>query len=416
MQIGVIGSGIAGIGAAWYLSSRHRVDLFEKEPHYGGHAHTVDVQEEKQTCPIDIGFQVFNHATYPLLTRFFSELSLEIVDSNMSFSVYNPAEDFVYNSRGRGFFFQKRRVLSLDHWRFLFEIIRWSQNGLKMLRENSIPEGMTFAELLQPYSKEFQEHYAIPMVASIWSAPPRETQAFPARTFLEFFRNHGLLNLRDRPAWKTVRGCSREYVQRALQHISGRHFSNSPVEKVIRSKKSVEVYYREEGSSRLHRAEYDHVVIATHPPETLQILAAPTKEEKNILSNFKYQKNRVTLHTQSDLLHPSKRSWASWNYIISAPNGASRVNINYWTNLLQESPLTKDYFVTLNRLPSLRPKNIIYETTMSHPGYDTPSIQAQSEIETINGKQRVWFAGAWQRYGFHEDGLWSAKRIAESMP
>lgn len=407
MKIAIIGGGISGLGAAYLLSSKHTVDLYEKEPRLGGHARTTMVSEGDKTFGVDTGFLVFNHPTYPLLTKLFERLGVKIENSDMSFGFWDTLTNIAYNAQTLGgLFFQKKNLFCLSHYRMILDIFRFNTNANHDVDTNSKNLDQSLGEYLSSYSEVFKNRYLIPMGAAIWSTPSEEMNAFPARTFLQFFKNHGLLGVSTQHQWLTVSGGSKNYVEKIIPHISGNIIISSDVVGVKRHEDRVELI--QTNGEILH---YDAVVMALHAPDALKLLEDASVHEQEILGAFGYKGNDAVLHTDKNALYPDKKIYAAWNY----KNGskANAVTLSYWLNRLQNLTSKKEYFVSLNETAEL--SNVIETISYEHPQFDAKAINAQKRHAQISGKNRTYYAGAYWRYGFHEDGLWSANRIASEL-
>lgn len=407
MKIAVLGAGISGLGAAYMLSRHHTVDVYEKEHRLGGHARTTMVSDEKRHFGVDTGFLVFNHPTYPLLTELFRQLEVKIEKSDMSFGFWDSVRNIAYNGQTLGgLFFQKKLLFSPSHYRMIFDILRFNKNALYHLEHNDSLLDTSLGEYLQSYSKPFKERYLLPMGASIWSTPTEEMLLFPARTFLTFFKNHGLLGVSTQHQWLTVSGGSISYVHKIAAKISGTIFKNSTITGVRRLEHGVELLDKE-GKAYV----YDKVVLAMHAPDALSLLLDPTKEEQEILGAFTYMPNDAVLHNDTGVLYPNEGIYAAWNYKTQGQNRA--VTLSYWLNRLQNLSSKKHYFVSLNETQTIA--NPIERITFEHPQFDTQAIQAQTLRHKISGRHHTYYAGAYWRYGFHEDGLWSAQQVALAL-
>lgn len=405
MKIAIIGAGISGLGSAYLLSSQHTVDVYEKEHRLGGHARTTMVTDEGKTFGVDTGFLVFNHPTYPLLTKLFERLNVNIEKSDMSFGFWDTFCDVAYNAQTLGgLFFQTKNLFSLSHYRMILDIIRFNKKANRDVESNSKDLDKTLGDYLQSFSDVFKQRYLMPMGAAIWSTPSNEMEAFPARTFLQFFKNHGLLGVSTQHQWLTVSGGSKNYVEKIIPHISGNIIVNSDVVSIRRTLTGVELIFENGRTS-----SYDAVIMALHAPDALALLESPTANEKNILSAFSYKANDAVLHNDTQALYPDKKIYAAWNY---KNNGKSdSVTLSYWLNRLQNITSKKEYFVSLNETSTL--SNVIETITYEHPQFNTQAIDAQKRREEISGVNHTYYAGAYWRYGFHEDGLWSANEIAK---
>ncbi|MBN2894282.1 MAG: FAD-dependent oxidoreductase [Campylobacterales bacterium] len=405
MNIAVIGAGISGLGVAHLLSKRHRVDLYEKEARLGGHARTTTVEENGRSFGVDTGFLVFNHPTYPLLTRLFEQLHVNIERSDMSFGFWDTRSNTAYNGASLGgLFFQKKNLFSPAHYAMIRDIMRFNARAHRDLQSDAPALLESLEAYIVPYSKAFKERYLIPMGAAIWSTPAGEMGRFPAGTFLRFFKNHGLLGVSTHHQWLTVSGGSARYVEKIAQSVSGSITCNASIVAIKRDTQGVDLIF-EDGS----RARYDKVVLALHAPDALALLGNETSvAEREILGAFGYKHNDAVLHSDARALYPDARIWAAWNY----KNGgrADAVTLSYWINRLQNLPSQTPYFVSLNETTDL--EHVIERIGYEHPQFDARAIAAQSRFDQIDGAHHTHFAGAYWRNGFHEDGFFSAVRVA----
>ena len=412
MRIGVIGSGISGTGAAWLLSPTHEVDLFEADDRLGGHAHTHDVLLGGTLVPADTGFMVYNERTYPNLIRFFERLGVEHSASDMSFSVQCPAEGIEWAGKNLdSIFAQRTNLASPAFLRMLVDIVRFSGMAERLLGDDTI-DPLTLGELLERegLGKGFTDWYLIPMGSAIWSTPPGQMLGFPAKAFLRFCDNHGLLHITGKPQWRSVVGGSRTYVDAATKTISGTVRVSAPVQRVERRADGVIVQWPG-GEKR-----YDAVVIAAHADQALAMLADPSAAEREVLGAFGASANDTVLHTDTSLLPSHERVHASWNYYSdTADMTAGGLSLTYYLNRLQPLGVETPLLVTLNPVREPDPGHVIGRIAYEHPLFSARAIAAQGRLGEIQGAQRTWFTGAWQRYGFHEDGLLSAVRVAEAM-
>ncbi len=407
MKIAVLGAGISGLGSAYLLSQKHEVDLYEKEDRLGGHARTTMVEEDGKRFGVDTGFLVFNHETYPFLTKLFEKLDVKIEKSDMSFGFWDESSNNAYNGQSLGgLFFQKKNLFSPSHYRMIADIIRFNKTANRDIDQNSSALDGTLGEYLASYSEVFKERYIIPMGAAIWSTPSEKMHDFPAKTFIQFFKNHGLLGVTTQHQWLTVSGGSINYVEKIKEHISGKIIVNSDVIGIKRDEDGVTLIHRDGSES-----QYDKVVMAMHAPQALEVLQDATSKEVEILSAFPYKQNDALLHNDSKALYPDKKIYAAWNYKTGGKENT--VTLSYWINRLQNLDSKKEYFVSLNETAAL--KNVIERITYEHPQFDRKAIMMQSRREEINGKNHTYYAGAYWRYGFHEDGLWSANTIAQDF-
>lgn len=412
MKIAIIGSGVAGIGAAWLLSPDHEVDVYEAEDVLGGHARTIDARVGDVTFPVDSGFMVYNTRTYPNLIRFFERLGIEWMESDMSFSVEIPAEDIQWSGTNLNSVFADRKNIANPRFlRMLADIVRFSRDANRLLADPAIDE-LTLGQLLERegYRGPFTDWYLIPMGDAIWSTPPGEMLDYPAGTFLRFCDNHGLLHITGKPMWRSVVGGSRTYVAAAARNFSGNIYVSEPVRRVERGASGVTVTT----DARSHL--YDAVVIATHPPETLDMLADVTPEERSVLGAFHFWPNQVVVHTDTSFLPPNRRAWAAWNwYAETGDITKDMLRLTYQINLLQKLPPDLVVLETLNQAHDPAEDAVLARMTFDHPMFSHEAVRAQKLVPGLQGLGGVYFAGAWQRYGFHEDGLLSAVRVAELL-
>lgn len=409
MKIAVVGSGISGMGAAWLLSKKYEVHLYEADSRLGGHAHTVDVEEGTSKLPVDTGFLVYNELTYPNLIGFFKALGVETIGSDMSLSIMAKKDNVEWAGNNlNSVFGQRKNLLSPAFYYMLFEIIRFGREAEANLAD-ARRHAWTLGELLErrKYSKRFLNHYLLPIGAAIWSTPEGEMLSFPAETFIVFFINHKLLQVNDRPQWRTVKSGSRQYVEKAAKSLKHIHL-NSPVTSIER--KDGKVLLTSNGKTET----FDKVVLATHSPVTNKILSDKTTQEKEILGAIHYESNRTILHSDPEFMPKQKLCWSSWNVLGTGTGGfAKKVSLTYFINILQSLPTKRNYFVTLN--PHSDIHQPLREFSYDHPKFDQAAIRAQRDLDLIQGQGGVYYAGAWTRYGFHEDGILSAVKVSELL-
>ena len=406
MKVAVIGSGISGLSAAHYLSKNFKVDLFEKNDHFGGHSHTLDINVENNIIPVDIGFIVFNFRTYPNFINFLNDNNVEIEKSNMSFSVSVKGTNIEYCGKGiLGIFSNKKNLLNFNFFKMFFEIIKFykKSNNLKNIEENLKLDDFLKSEGMSEY---FINYHIVPMVSAIWSMPPYEAKQMPLTFFLKFFQNHGLFNLKKRPQWYTIKNRSRTYVNKILKTISGEYYKNYLISKISRYQNGVQVFY----GGKNEFFDYDKVVIATHADEALSLISEPTKDEKDILSNFKYKKNYAIIHTDENVMPNNKKAWSSWNSSVNKDNN-SQTSITYWLNLLQNLNTKKNIFLSLNPFYKIEKNKIIKEINFTHPYYDKAALDNQKRLKYIQNKNNTLYCGSYFGYGFHEDGIKSSIEI-----
>ena len=410
-RIAVIGSGISGLASAYFLQRAHDVVLFEAGGYLGGHANTVDISVGGQACAADTGFLVYNERTYPNLVALFNELGVETIGSDMSFAVSAGSGALEWAGTNLDTVFaQRRRLLSPAFWGMLRDILHFNRHARQFLAESEA-RATPLGELLsrQGYGALFRDAYLLPMAAAIWSSAPRDILDFPAATFLRFCLNHALLQVNDRPQWRTVGGGSRRYVQ-ALAATLTDYRLNTPVQMVRRAGDGWHVH------SARGAELFDTVVFATHAPTTLALLADADLEQRAVLGALRYQPNTAWLHTDTRLMPRLRKTWSAWNY-LSQPqdDGSQPVCVSYWLNQLQDLPLEQPVMVTLNPITPPEPSQVLARFDYEHPIMDQAAIGAQQSLQQIQGKDGLWYAGAWTGYGFHEDGLKSALRIATAF-
>ena len=420
-RIAVVGSGIAGLGTAWLLGRDHQVTLYERDPRLGGHTNTVEVDDGGKRVPIDTGFIVYNELNYPNLTGLFATLSVPTQASDMSFAASVEGVEYAGDSFAT-LFAQRRRLLDPVHWRMLFDITRFNREAKQALMTGVVDtrslSHLSLGEFLDigRYGRAMRDRYLLPMGGAIWSCPTRTMLEFPAASFLRFLDNHHLLATGDRPQWRTVSGGSREYLRRLLESAKRGPFPltvrrGTPVTQVRRCADGVEVTVK--GG---HQALYDQVVLAGHAPDSLAVIADATGPERELLGAFSYQRNRALLHRDARLMPRLRRAWSSWNYAAQpAGEAGARVTVSYWMNRLQQLPTTTDWFVSLNPVVEPAPETIAAAFEYEHPVFTSAAIRAQRELKRIQGRDRIWFAGAWTGYGFHEDGLRAAVEVAKGF-
>ena len=411
VRIGVIGSGISGLGAAWLLSGAHEVDVIEGGDHLGGHANTVDVHVDGQDIAVDTGFMVFNERTYPNLVGMFKTLGVTTQKTTMSFGVQCGEEDLEWSSRNLvGVFAQPENALRGGLWRMVYDIARLSASADTLLADPSTSD-LTLGELLERegYGGGFIEWYLVPMAAAIWSAPPGKILDFPAQAFLQFCENHGLLHITGKPTWRSVVHGARTYVERLTAGISGDVRLGLTATRVSRSADGPLVELSDGSSSR-----YDALVLACHSDEALALLADPSPEEQAILGAVTYQSNHVVLHTDESFLPRRRLARAAWNYYAAECTlDAEALSVTYDLTRLQNLPVKIPVMVTVNPPHEPRADLLLRTFSYAHPVFTRASMDAQLRVPEIQGVRDTWYCGAWQRYGFHEDGLFSAVRMVE---
>ena len=414
MKIAIIGTGITGNAAAWALSQDHEIAVYEAAPYVGGHSNTVDVDHGGTPIAVDTGFIVYNERNYPNLTALFDLLRVETEASDMSFSVHRHDGKLEYAGSGLGSLFaQKRNMANPRFWRMLSDIMRFNKQIAGDLKAGRLGETSLGDYLSENgFSHSFQRDYLLPMGAAIWSATLSDMRQFPAASFARFFDNHGLIRLKDRPAWRTVTGGSRRYVARLTTAFRDRIRLNAAVT-AVRTLPSgqVEVSDVTGGVDR-----YDHVVIATHSDQALAMRPDATAAERDLLGAVRYQENIAILHRDPALMPRRRQTWSSWNYRIE-PNAidGDRVAVTYWMNRLQNIDPAFPLFVTLNPVTQPDAAKVFRTFTYQHPIFDGPAVAAQHRLREIQGKHGIWYAGAWCGFGFHEDGLSAGLWVAEQL-
>lgn len=415
-KLAIVGSGISGMAAAWFLHRRFDITLFEQNDYVGGHTNTVTIEEGNRKVPVDTGFMVFNHVTYPLLTRLFKELEVETEATDMSFSVQHRPSNLEFNGGNLDLLFvQRRNLLSPRYWRMLFSIDRFNKEAIPAINDPRWAD-FTLAQYIQSrgYGSDMLDRYLIPMSSAVWSTPPEEMLDFPAMTLLRFWHNHGFLGLDKRHQWFTVTGGSRNYAQKLTAPYQEQIRRSRKVIGVKRSPKSVELSFAE-GTSET----FDKVLLASHADQSLAMLSDPTEQESRLLREFRYQPNTATVHTDESFMPRLRRCWASWNYRLEgSEKGVERATIHYWMNNLQHIKGEKNYFVSLNCENQIAPEHILRRIKYEHPLFSLSAIKAQRELDSLNNlspDQTTYYAGAWFNYGFHEDGLASALACSRAL-
>ncbi len=405
-QIAVIGSGIAGLTSAYYLSRRHAVTVFEADDYIGGHTHTVDVALAGEKSAIDTGFIVFNDRTYPNFIRLLEELRVAYQPTEMSFSVRNDAIDLEYNGSDLNrLFAQRQNLLRPAFWRMLLDIVRFNR---AVRKDAARPGARTIGDYLkrQRFGALFADNYLLPMIAAIWSMGVQDARDFPLQFFVRFFENHGLLNLVDRPQWYTIVGGSRAYIAPLSAPFSGSVRLKTPVTRIQRAEGRVKL------TSRAGTEYFDEVVVACHGDQALCLLAEPSPQERKVLGALSCTENRVVLHTDTRRLPRRPSAWASWNYHCSGKN-AGRATLTYNMNILQRLAKRHTYLVSLNQ--EVAQDKVLGRFSYAHPMFNPAAIEAQGQWQTISGRNHVHYCGAYWFNGFHEDGVRSALRVCRAL-
>jgi predicted NAD/FAD-binding protein len=405
MRIAVIGAGVSGLVAAHLLHRTHEITVFEAGSYAGGHTNTVTVGEHH----VDTGFIVFNDRNYPRFERLLGRLNVPWQPSEMSFSVSDARGDFEYNgSSPNGLFAKRAHLVTPSFHRMIADLVRFNRDARALLASRDDPSLSDWLAI-RGYSKPFVERLIVPQAAAVWSADPAQMATFPARFLAEFFANHGMLGIRDRPRWRTIKGGSRRYVEAITRPWGDRLRLDAPVQAVRRHADHVTVTTREAGEER-----FDEVVIGAHADQALRMLEDPSDREREILGAFPYQANEAVLHTDRSLLPRRRRAWASWNYhLLDEPSGLPTVT--YHMNRLQSLRSERELCVTLNRTAAIDPAHVIRRISYAHPVYTAAGMQAQTRHREISGQRRTHYCGAYWGWGFHEDGVKSGARVADQL-
>ncbi len=406
-KIAVIGSGIAGISASYFLSSKYNVHLFEKNNYLGGHTRTVKVQTEKNLF-VDTGFIVFNDRNYPDLIKFFDHLDVETRNSDMSFAVSDTNYNIEYGGKNlKSLFAQYKNIFNISYLKMIYEIYRFYQL-CKNTNLNDITNNYTIKDFIEKnhFSSYLKNLHIYPLISSIWSTNQTDVNNFPLKLFLNFFNNHDLFNFKDRPQWKYIEGGSNSYIKKIVNLNKFSFSLNTKIDNIIRSKNNIKIIKNNK------EVVFDYIIIATHADQALQIINNPTKDEKEILSKFEYTMNKAYLHSDRSMMPKNKKTWSSWNFIKNN-NENIKFTLTYWMNNLQKLQTKKNYFVTIN--PKKIPKNIQNQTAFTHPKFNMQTMQAQSKLKDLQGVNNTFFCGAYHGYGFHEDGIQSAIYISKML-
>lgn len=408
MKIAIIGTGISGLGAAHLLHQDHDVVIYEKNDYLGGHSRTIDVAVEAGSLPVDTGFIVFNDWNYPNLFGLFDQIGVPYQKSDMSFGVSIDDGWLEYSSGG--LFAQRKNLFRPQYWRMLLDVFKFNKQALAYIEKDP---SITLGDCLEQLKMGawFKRYYILAMGAAIWSCPVATIMQFPAKTFLRFFKNHGLLSINNRPQWYTVTGGSREYIKRLTAPFSDCILLGNGAASVTQKGEQYEIIDTHGG-----KRDFDHVIFACHADQALALIAEPTADETAVLSQFDYQLNQIVVHSDTSFMPQHKQCWASWVYLSEQQEDHSPgVSLSYWMNNLQSLETETPVIITLN--PARKPKasTILNEHAFSHPIFDYKAIMAQDQMTTIQGKRNLWFCGAYQRYGFHEDGLLSAVNVVKGL-
>ncbi|MGI9488556.1 MAG: NAD(P)/FAD-dependent oxidoreductase [Geminicoccaceae bacterium] len=415
MRIAIVGSGIAGLSCAWLLNKIHDITVYETADRPGGHSHTVSMPTHAGDVAVDTGFIVYNERNYPNLTALFRHFGVPTKSSSMSFGVSLDRGRFEYSgSETYGTLFaQKSNLLRPAFHRMLADIIRFNAAAARFLREDDKPEPLTIGEFLSRgrYSNAFCNRYLLPMSAAIWSANLESIRAFPARSFFQFFSNHGLISLNDRPKWRTVAGGSVVYVKKLAASFIDRLLTRTGAGRISRDSETVIVE-----DCHGYTERFDAVVLACHANQALALINDPTAAECSVLGAFDYQSNETFLHSDPKLMPKRRAVWSSWNYLASSSRSReTKVSVTYWMNHLQQLETDRLALLSLNPLDQPDPDHLVTTMRYDHPVFDQKALDAQKRLSEIQGRHRLWFAGAHWGYGFHEDGLLSGLQVAACL-
>ena len=408
-RLAVVGSGVSGLACAWLLSHAHDVVLYEADQRLGGHTNTVDVVANSRKIPVDTGFIVYNEPTYPNLTALFAHLGVETAATEMSFAVSLDRGGYEYAGKDfRGLFAQPSNILKPRFWSMIRDLLRFYREAprdLATLGDISLDDYLAKGN----YGEAFIRDHLYPMAAAIWSTPTARIGDYPAASFIRFCENHGLLKLVGRPVWRTIPGGSRTYVERLAQDI-GEIRCGAPAARLRRLADGVEIIDSKGGVDR-----FDQVVVAAHADDALALLDQPSEAERRILGAFRYADNEAWLHEDADFMPRRKAAWASWNYLAEREGAEKALSVTYWMNRLQPLGEAPELFVTLNPARPPRQDLVHRRETYRHPLFDLGAMRAQKMLWSLQGRDRLWYCGAYFGAGFHEDGLQAGLAVAEQL-
>lgn len=410
-KIAIIGSGISGLTAAYYLNKHFDICLYEADSRLGGHTATKHIHLDGKDYSIDTGFIVFNDWTYPNFIKLLTELGVESQPTEMGFSVFSREDNFEYAGTNLSTLFaQKRNLLSISHWKMLRDIVRFNKEAITDLDAGHLAPNESLGAYLQRknYSDAFTNRYLIPMGSAIWSATQGAMLSFPLEFFIRFFKNHGLLNVVNRPQWRVIKGGSHAYIAPLIKEFKDKIKLNSPVSDIIRKETGVTIISN--GSAE----NFDEVILACHSDQALSLLGDASNDEHTILSSISYQKNSVVMHTDIELLPKRRTTWSSWNYLLQSDKREAPI-LTYSMNILQGIESATEFCVSLNAKHKINVKKIIGEYEYSHPVFSQKAMHAQAAWPLINGVNHTWFCGAYWFNGFHEDGVNSALRVVKAL-
>jgi len=415
----IIGSGISGLACAHFLHRHHEVTVFESDQHIGGHANTVEAEETGtgRRVPIDTGFMVFNHETYPHLCRLFSQFNVPTKTTSMSFSVRDDETGLEWSGSSLNHLFaQRKNIFNPRFIKMLLAVNRFNKEAVQNLDDERL-RTVSLADYVRErgYGEDFFNLYLVPMSSAVWSTPPEKMLSFPASSLLRFFHNHGFLGLHTQHQWWTPDGGSREYVRRMIEPFQDRIHVGRAATRIVRTGPKV-IVMTSEGEA----GSFDQVIMATHADVALKLLVNPTPEESRLLSCFAFQPNTATLHTDESVMPRTRLAWSSWNYqLVRGADERIAPATHYWMNSLQGVSDQEQFFVSINRAADIDTAKVRQTIRYTHPLFDLDALQAQSEVAGLNadasGTTNTYFVGAWQRYGFHEDGIWSAVQLCNLL-
>jgi predicted NAD/FAD-binding protein len=409
-QLAIIGTGVAGLGAAYFLRKDFNITLFERNDYLGGHSNTVDLEEGGAKLPVDTGFIVFNHVTYPHLLKLFNTIKAPTKLSDMSFSVQSLHKKLEFSGTGlNGLFAQRSNLFSPWYIRFLLQINKFNELAPKILDDDKY-SNLTLGEFAMQsgFTRDLLDHYLVPMSSAVWSTPPDLMLKFPAVTLARFFYNHGFLGLNTQHQWYTVDGGSREYVKLMIHEIKPKININNPIKSVFQENGKVIILDQSD-----QKYTFDKVIIATHGDEALNMLRDPSKKQKEYLKEFHYYKNIATLHTDDSLMPKKKLAWSSWNYRTENINGNLVSHTIYWMNRLQGISKKINYFLSINDPGLIDPKKVLRTISYHHPLFSLDAIKVQSKLSELNKEGEIYFCGSYFKYGFHEDAFASGHDVAK---
>ena len=406
-KIAIIGSGISGMSAAYFLSSKFEVQLFEKNDYLGGHTRTIKVATDNN-IHIDTGFIVFNNRNYPDLIKFFEHLNVKTLNSDMSFAVSDIIYKIEYGGKNfQSLFAQYKNIFNLKFLKMIYEIY-YFYKLCKNINLDNLSDDITIEDFLKKnlFSSYLKKLHIYPLISSIWSTSQKDVINFPLKLFLNFFKNHDLFNFKNRPQWKFIKSGSNTYINKILDLEKFNYTLNAKISKIQRNDNQIIISLNDQ------ELKFDYLVIATHADQALKILNNPTENERKILSNFEYTENTAYLHSDNSMMPKNKKTWSSWNFIKDKKNNDS-FTLTYWMNNLQKLRTEKEYFVTIN--PKKVPQNLHNETVFSHPKFTLQTVKSQSKLKELQGNKNTFFCGAYHGYGFHEDGIQSAVYVSNML-